>query len=288
MEVKGPRVLTWSEHNGGTNLFMVHPYLWKHNFPSKRTYQIFQAVIQPRLLKPGKFSGYSISFQIFHQNRIFNGIDTCSATRFVNFNFIIFYLWKLNMDPSWIVLTPMLTWTNLDKIILKYLNLWNQVSANFQLASQVTFIIQNIEKEPILLVLNQASFYKIEWKINRSDIFLITDTVNRLFVHLHSIGKNVNILIKIWLHMVSYSQQYHFFNHQMKIQVIFEILQKLFVELEIYGNSSVILIFPHQNDMFGYYCIWRIIVLINAVIDKLLMICLNMNTCQTWIASYQK
>ena len=43
-------VLTCYEHNGGTELFMGHPFRWKHNFPEKMPDQICQAVIQPLLL----------------------------------------------------------------------------------------------------------------------------------------------------------------------------------------------------------------------------------------------
>ena len=32
VEGKGPCVIAYSEHNGGTKLFMVHPCQWKHNF----------------------------------------------------------------------------------------------------------------------------------------------------------------------------------------------------------------------------------------------------------------
>ena len=74
VEDKGPCLLTCSKQNGGKNLFVVHPCLCKHNFPSKRPDQICQAGIQPRLLKPVKASNYSIRFQMFHETGTFNGI----------------------------------------------------------------------------------------------------------------------------------------------------------------------------------------------------------------------
>ena len=76
VEDKGPCLLTCSKQNGGKNLFVVHPCLCKHNFPSKRPDQICQAGIQPRLLKPVKASNYSIRFQMFHETGTFNGIYT--------------------------------------------------------------------------------------------------------------------------------------------------------------------------------------------------------------------
>ena len=84
---KGPVILTCNEHNGGTKLCMIHTCRWKHNLASKRPDQLYQAVLQPRIVKPVKASLYSTSYQIFLQNGIFSGIDTCSATSYGNYNF---------------------------------------------------------------------------------------------------------------------------------------------------------------------------------------------------------
>lgn len=84
---KGPMILTCNEHDGGTKLFMVHPCRWKHNLPARKPDQLCQAVMQPRVLRPMKASKYSTSFQMFHQSGTFNGIDTCSATNYGNFDF---------------------------------------------------------------------------------------------------------------------------------------------------------------------------------------------------------
>jgi hypothetical protein len=83
---KGPVVLTCADHNNGSKLFMVHPCRWQHNLTSKKPDQLCQAVIQPRVLKAAKAKKYSMSFQMFHQTGSFNGIDTCSATSFGEFN----------------------------------------------------------------------------------------------------------------------------------------------------------------------------------------------------------
>ena len=85
---KGPLILTCNEHNGGTKLFMVHPCRWQHNLPARKPDQLCQAVMQPRILRPMKASKYSTSFQMFNQTGTFNGIDTCSATSYGNFDFI--------------------------------------------------------------------------------------------------------------------------------------------------------------------------------------------------------
>ena len=82
-----PCVLTGFKHIGGTKLFMVHLYLWKHNFSEKIPDQLCQAVIQSRLLKPVKSSKYLTILKLFHQNVTLNGIDTCSSTSFIKFNF---------------------------------------------------------------------------------------------------------------------------------------------------------------------------------------------------------
>ena len=84
---KGPMILTCNEHNGGTKLFMIHPCRWQHNLPARRPDQLCQAVIQPRIIRPMKASKYSTSFQMFQQTGTFNGIDTCSATSYGNFDF---------------------------------------------------------------------------------------------------------------------------------------------------------------------------------------------------------
>lgn len=87
VEDKGPCVLTCNEHDKGTKLFMIHSCRWKHNLPSARSDQLCQAVIQPRTLKPIQASKYSMSFQMFQQSGSFNGIDTCSAVSYGNFDF---------------------------------------------------------------------------------------------------------------------------------------------------------------------------------------------------------
>ncbi len=84
---RGPMVLTCSDHNNGSNLFMIHPCRWHHSLASNQPDQLCQAVIQPRTLKPIKASKYSIGFQMFHQAGSFSGIDTCSATSYGRFDF---------------------------------------------------------------------------------------------------------------------------------------------------------------------------------------------------------
>ena len=86
IEGKGPCVCTCKEHSGGNKYHMIHSCRWKHNLTAKRSDQLTQAVIQPRILRPLKASKYSISFQMFHQTGTFNDIDTCSHTSFGNFN----------------------------------------------------------------------------------------------------------------------------------------------------------------------------------------------------------
>ena len=83
---RGPVILTCSDHNNGSRLFMVHTCRWQHNLTSKKPDQLCQAVIQPRVIKPARAKKYSMSFQMFHQTGSFNGIDTCSATSFGEFN----------------------------------------------------------------------------------------------------------------------------------------------------------------------------------------------------------
>ena len=65
---------------------MMHPCFWQHNLASIIPDHIFQAVIQPRILKPVKASKYSTSCQIFHHSGTFDDIDTCSATSYWNFD----------------------------------------------------------------------------------------------------------------------------------------------------------------------------------------------------------
>ena len=43
--------------------------------------------MQPRILRPVKASTYSTSYQMFHQKGTFNGLDTCSAISYGNFDF---------------------------------------------------------------------------------------------------------------------------------------------------------------------------------------------------------
>ena len=66
---------------------MIRTCNWKHNLLAKRPDKVCQAVVNPRLLKPVKASKYSTTFQLFQQTGSFNGIDTCSATSYDNFNF---------------------------------------------------------------------------------------------------------------------------------------------------------------------------------------------------------
>ena len=87
IEDKGPCVMTYNEHNKGTKLFMIHSCRWKHNLRSARSDQLCQAVIQPRIIRSVQASKYSTSFHLFQQSGTFNGIDTCSAVSFGNFDF---------------------------------------------------------------------------------------------------------------------------------------------------------------------------------------------------------
>ena len=82
---KGPFILTCNRHDGGTCKLFIHQCRWKHTLSSKHPDQLCQAVINPRMLRPAKASSYSITYQLFQQKGTFNGIDTCTATRFGNF-----------------------------------------------------------------------------------------------------------------------------------------------------------------------------------------------------------
>ena len=83
---RGPVVLILYENNGSTEKFMIHPCLWKHHLPPIRPDQLWQAVIQPCILKLVKASKYSTRYHIFHQYVTFNGIDTYSATTYRKFD----------------------------------------------------------------------------------------------------------------------------------------------------------------------------------------------------------
>ena len=65
---------------------MIHPYHQKHNLTSIRPHRIFQAVIQPRILKPIKASKHYTRYQIFNLFETLNGIDTFSAISYGNFD----------------------------------------------------------------------------------------------------------------------------------------------------------------------------------------------------------
>ena len=86
MKDRGPVVITCYAYNGGKVKFMINPCLWKHNLPSRRSDQLCQAVIQPRISKPVKSSKCFTRYQVFHQSETFNIIDTCSVTSYGNFN----------------------------------------------------------------------------------------------------------------------------------------------------------------------------------------------------------
>ena len=85
---KGPCVLTCNEHDHGTKLHFIHPCRWKHHLPARRTDQLCQAVVKPRIVRPVRVSKYCSTFQMFQQNGTFNGLDTCSNTTYGNFDSI--------------------------------------------------------------------------------------------------------------------------------------------------------------------------------------------------------
>eukprot|EP00957_Ditylum_brightwellii_P212249 15367136-Ditylum_brightwellii.AAC.1 len=94
---KGPVVMTYTDHNNGTNKFMIHlccqPH---HNFSADISDQLCHAVIKSRAIKPTKAAQCSNTFSMHKQHGTFNGIDTCSVTTFCKFDFIS----KLSCDAE--------------------------------------------------------------------------------------------------------------------------------------------------------------------------------------------
>ena len=82
----GPVVITCYDNNCGTEQFKINPCFWKYNLLLRRPDQICQSVIQPCILKPIKYSKYPTSYCIFYQYEKLNGIDTCSASSYGNFD----------------------------------------------------------------------------------------------------------------------------------------------------------------------------------------------------------
>lgn len=84
---KGPTVLTCRIHNKGSKSLMIHTCRWIHNLPARKSDQLCQAVVNPRIIKPIQRQKYSTSFQMFEQRGNFNGLDTCSHASFGHFDF---------------------------------------------------------------------------------------------------------------------------------------------------------------------------------------------------------
>ena len=82
---KGPCVPTCNAHDHRTKLHFIHPCRWKHNLPARRTDQLCQAVVKPRIVKYVRVATYCATFQMFQQQGTFNGINTCSNTTYGNF-----------------------------------------------------------------------------------------------------------------------------------------------------------------------------------------------------------
>ena len=83
----GPCILTCQEHDGGTNLFIIHPCRWRNCLPSNIPDQVCQAVIKPRMIRSIQTYKWTHGYGMFYQGGSFNGIDTCSMTNFVKFGF---------------------------------------------------------------------------------------------------------------------------------------------------------------------------------------------------------
>ena len=187
---------------------------------------------------------------MFHQTGTFNGIDTFSATRFGGFNFnSILYE---EVEARSVVNRPDIN------AHLKKLRQENIISQFFKSGKQefAARFSSNIDyskysKGVTCFSLKASIILQDKMKKNKSKLCFITETVGRSFVHLQSTGQNIYIFVKIWLNMVSYSQLCHFFCHQMKVRVLYRLLKHLFVDLNIYLISYVILIIAHHNGMVG-------------------------------------
>ena len=81
-----PRVLTCSDHDGGSKEMMIHTCRWEHNLPCIQPDQIAQVVVQSRTIRRGKASTYSNEWQMFAQNGSFGGLDTCNHVEFGRFD----------------------------------------------------------------------------------------------------------------------------------------------------------------------------------------------------------
>ena len=86
---KGAVILTCCNHGGGTNKKYIHPprYPFMHNLPSEHGDQLCHVVIKPRSISPMKASKYSNTYQMHEQKGCYQGIDTCSLTRFHDFSY---------------------------------------------------------------------------------------------------------------------------------------------------------------------------------------------------------
>ena len=87
-ENKAPQILCCRHHNSATSGYMVHqPRHPGHILPAAMPDQLAHVCIKPRTVNQFRRNFGSNSYQMFRQDGSFNGIDTCSHTRFGRFDF---------------------------------------------------------------------------------------------------------------------------------------------------------------------------------------------------------
>ena len=83
-----PHILCCRHHNASTTGYMVHPSCHLgHILPAAMPDQLSHVCIKPRTVNQLRRNFGSNSYQMFRQDGSFNGIDTCSCTKFGRFDF---------------------------------------------------------------------------------------------------------------------------------------------------------------------------------------------------------